>query len=757
MAFRISSAILLAGLAVIFPQVLPAQGIFEGFGFPKTVIATGHTEVIGSVHVALRLGAASADTLVIDLSPLPITNTSAPDIRVTTSGNVTVGAVTIEAAEGRVRVPVNAGGTNGSLRVDGIRVSIAGTNRSSVTARLSWAGLNILSAGQSVVVVDQVRSGLVVDPMTQADGFIVYNNVVIDSTAAIKLREAYAGAFVNSTEFGQNTPARIRIRVTDYPAGLIMSFPATVAAGESAASLSTVEGSAVDIPRADGTTEVTYNFNSAANSSDVVESFNIPFTVSTSGTVAILQPTIELSLAPIGAAVPATALPATNVPRFAEENLVSLEGTSRIITKNLYWTGIDNSRENRLAIFNPSTGAVNVTFSAFDAAGQLIAGTNIANSVRQSLSANQSSSQTLTEIFGTGAANIATVRVQSTSREVVALGTTSGGGLSESISLLDRGIPNFVVPSTGEDARLNLFNPGNAKVSGTLTFRTATGAAVSTRSVDIDSLASVSLSYQDLFGTNGPGQIGGSFGGPVVAFESFGTASTLNYVAAQVPAGLPSLYVPFFATGGGYETDLNLINSSDQLVTLTAQLVDNQGSAIASSTRQITMPAGGQLSTTVGQLFQVQNLISSGYVRLQVPPVSRGFWTFYPAISGHARIRGGQSASTVIPLSGYPQSDSSILESGVSSGFFQGIALVNPNNGTVAVTLQALSSTGAVLLTATVNLAAGQISSRLVTEYFSAAIPEHSVIRVTSALPIVVTSVTGSSSGNLLRAAPGLR
>jgi hypothetical protein len=252
------------------------------------------------------------------------------------------------------------------------------------------------------------------------------------------------------------------------------------------------------------------------------------------------------------------------------------------------------------------------------------------------------------------------------------------------------------------------------------------------------------------------GQVTGNFSGPVVAFESFGNAaSTLNFVPAQVPAGLPALYVPFFATGGGYETDLNIINSSDQAVTLTAQIFDSGGGQV-SPARQITLIQAQQLSTTVAELFQVQSF-TSGYVRIQVPQMAKGFWTFYPAISGHARIRSGQSSSTVIPLSGYPQPDSSILASGTASGQFQGIALVNPTNSTVSVTMQALTSAGAMIGATTINLAARQISSRLIGEYFSAAIPEGSAIRISASAPVVATSITGSLSGDTLRASPALR
>src|SRR5262245_37823454 len=90
-------------LSMLLPQQLSAQGVFRAFGFPKTVTATGQTEVLGSVHLALTLGTTVADTLTIDVSPLKVTNTNAADIRLTLSGNITTGAVTIEAADGRVR------------------------------------------------------------------------------------------------------------------------------------------------------------------------------------------------------------------------------------------------------------------------------------------------------------------------------------------------------------------------------------------------------------------------------------------------------------------------------------------------------------------------------------------------------------------------------------------------------------------------------------------------------------------------------
>ncbi|MBI2149908.1 MAG: hypothetical protein HYU27_04795 [Acidobacteria bacterium] len=746
MVFRVFLFVFITLLTL--PRQLWAQGFFQAFGFPKTAVATGHTEVAGSVHMALRFGTVGADTLVIDVSPLRVTNANASDIRITTSGNLTTGAVTIESAEGRVRVPVNAGGTSGSIRVDGIRVSLTSAGSTSVSARVSWASnQNILDSPASVVVVDRIISGLAVDAVT--DHFGVFNSVVFDSASTIVMREGFAAAFVSSSEFGQNTPARIRIRVTDFPTGLRMRFPASVTSNETAATLTTVEGAAVVLPRSDGNTEVTYDFNAAANSSDVLESFNITFTVSTQGVVANLQPTIELSLAPIGAAEPSTAMPSTSVPRFAEESLRALEGTSYIITKTVYWTGIDSVFQNRLFLFNPSSRVANLILTGFAADGE-------AASVRQTLPANQSSEQSLTEIFGTRAMNLKTIRVQSPVTELLALGTVSGTGLQESTALQDRGLSNFVIPSFGEVGLVHIFNPNSVGVSGTITLRTPTGAIAATKDLVVGPMASVSSTTQDLFGMQATGQIAGSFVAPVVAVVSFGAAETLNIISAQAPVGLPALFVPFFATGAGYETDLTLINTSNLTVTLDAQLVDAQGVVVTGTRRLITMPPSEQLVTSISELFGLRSF-RSGYVRILAPQIARAFWTFYPAITGHVRIRTGESGSTAIPLSRYPYPDSFLLGSGVPSGGFQGIALVNPNNSDVNVTLRALSSTGTTLETTTVSLAAGQIFSRLTNELFGISIPERSVIRVTGTAPVVATSITGSLTADVLRSVSSLK
>ena len=144
---------------------------------------------------------------------------------------------------------------------------------------------------------------------------------------------------------------------------------------------------------------MTYNFSGVPASDDIVESFDIPFTVGLIGPVGLTQPTIEVGLGPIGAAVPDSTFPSTDVPRYALENIVVLEGSSRIITKILYWTGINGSFRNQVNLFNPSSRTANLTIDALNSSGQAVSGTGITNPVKVSLSNNQALVRDVSELF----------------------------------------------------------------------------------------------------------------------------------------------------------------------------------------------------------------------------------------------------------------------------------------------------------------------------------------------------------------------
>jgi hypothetical protein len=740
----------LAFLLLFAPVRLAAQGIYEGFAVPRTVTATGRTEVAGSIIVSLRFGVTMSGTLAIDMSPLQITNASATDIYVE-SALIGVGATTIDTEKSLVRIPVLAGAASGSIRIDGIRVSVAGTGISSFNARLSWEdSLNRFTAGTDLVVINAVQTGLAADPIT--DRFIIHGGQIQDNTSTITLREGYAGAFSSPPGFGQTTGTRIRIRVTDFPENLRMIFPSAVTAVESASTLTTVEGGGVTLPRTGGNTEVTYIFSGAPDSDSLVESFNIQFTVALTGAVGSTQPTLEVSLAPIGAAVPNSVLPSTDIPRYAREDIVVQEGSSRIITKVLYWTGATGDA-NRLTILNPSSSAANLTIDALNSSGAVVNGTGSSGPVKISLSANQAHVRTLSELFG-AADGITSVRIQSTNSSALAIAHVSGQGVAETVPFLTRAVSSAIVPVANEGAQLRLLNPNSSAASGTLALRAEDGRTLGATSVQLGPLASISVSLATAFANPGRGYVQASFSAPVILFETFGESGATNTFGIQPPASAGSLFVPFFAAGNGFDADINLVNVSDETVTLTARLFDGSGSPAGDAVPILIRPEE-QVAAPLKQIFS--GAPAAGYARFEVPQMFKAFFSFYPAIVGHVRIRSAQGGSTVIPLSAHPLQDSYILGSGTLSSEFQGIALVNPGTLPVSVTLQAMNPSGTVLGSANIALGAGEMSARLTNQFFGAGIPADSVIRITATAPVVSSSIIGSNGLDVLRALPVLR
>src|SRR5438094_6853965 len=205
-----------------------------------------------------------------------------------------------------------------------------------------------------------------------------------------------------------------------------MIFPAVGTAKESAATLNTVGGAVVTLHFSNGKNEVTYAFSKAANSDETTESFDIRFTVNVLGPVPDIQPTIEVGLAPIG-----DVYSSAGIPRYAEDEITVQEGSSRIISKVLYWTGINASLQNQVHMTNPSSRTANLTIDALNSAGQVISGTGIINPAKVSLSANQSMVSTISSLFGT-TTSISSIRIQSTNPDLLAAAVVSGIGASGS-------------------------------------------------------------------------------------------------------------------------------------------------------------------------------------------------------------------------------------------------------------------------------------------------------------------------------------
>src|SRR5579862_6244119 len=414
----------LSGLLLFFislsPASLLAQGLFRGFSSPVNVASTGQTELTGSILASMTSGPAAADRLVIDVSPLQITNASPADITVKANG-LTVGATTIDSTNDLIEIPVqSSNASSGLISIQGIRVAMAGAGINSFNAHLSWLNSrNAFIAGASVPIINSVQSGLIAQWIT-------------GSSSTIQLAEGFAGAFSNSSQYGQTGPTEIQITVSDLPAGGQMTFPATATANETAASLTTTGGQPVTLS-ANGT--VIYVYSSAGNSADVAGSFNLNASLGFLVPAGSLQPKIQVTLAPIGAAVPNATFPATNIPRYAENEITVMPAAPLTVSESLYWTGINPLLQNQVEITNPNSQISNLTIDAFDANGKEISGLGVTSPVKLRLAANHSLVSAVSDLFGI-ATGISTVRIESTTADLRAAAAINGNGVNQAVPFI---------------------------------------------------------------------------------------------------------------------------------------------------------------------------------------------------------------------------------------------------------------------------------------------------------------------------------
>jgi hypothetical protein len=262
------------------------------------------------------------------------------------------------------------------------------------------------------------------------------------------------------------------------------------------------------------------------------------------------------------------------------------------------------------------------------------------------------------------------------------------------------------------------------------------------------------VAFANAFNNPQTGNVLGSFTNAVVAFESFGDNRTLNMVAVEPSLPVGTLFVPFLAVGNGFQTDISLINVSDETVALRAQAFTATGVPVEPAAI-ISMPPREQLAASIERVFS--RLPATGYIKIQVPQIFKAFFPYLPLVLGQARIRTSQGGSTVMPLSHYLLQDAYIPGSGTGTNEFQGIVLVNPSASAIAVVLQVVNSSGSTVSNRTITLNAGEVRPQLAGELFAGGVLPGSVIRVTASAPIVTASITGTTNLDALRSLPLLR
>ena len=758
------------------------QAVFSISSSPNTVADIGVAELAGQIALTITSGTSAAASFILQYSAA-ITNNSATEISVTGNGGLAgIALHPTLAGTNSIAINVPAGGTIGnSIRIQGVRVALAGTQYTNVTVNIgspSGSGNSIAGGGSIITVVNAVVQPFAVD-LSGTTPLSFSRGTITNATTSFVITEGYANAFTSTVvpavgAFGQTVPTSIQL--TPYPAipvGLSVTFPATISAN-SGATLNTSSGVAETVPRSDGSTQVMYQFAAAPGSGTQVESFTMTATLtgssSQSGVIGF-----QAELIPVGIAVPSSDYPSTDIPRYGARLvpdaslLPGLSGSVQLafpfrIQSDATYTGI--------AITNPLNVSVNVTLTPYDTAGN-----TLANPKTLSLPPNNQISELATDagLFGPNF-NIGSsgTIVAAASTPILPgfylLGDNNGSRLDGATADMNT-LTNWVWPAVFHQApspftTLELFNPGTSAANVTLKLFDSTGTQIlQPVALSIPPSGSVTQSIQQIFpllnlSLLSGGYVTGQSDTPVIARETFGNALDSNVLPGQATQTLSTFFWPHFASGAGYTTELTFINlytTPNVPANLTITLFDTNGNQIAQAPLSVPQ-LGGQVIKSISSLFPALNPsnLTTGYVRVDVNTTFVGPFQFTPPVVGALRFSAANgSGSAALSLVTPAVSDFVYSHVAESAVYYTGIAMLNTNATAASVSIEVFTAAGTSVGTASLTLQPGQRVAQLLHQLMPATAGQSGGwIHITSDQPILSFSLFASYDGLSLSAIP---
>jgi hypothetical protein len=769
---------------LLFLCTAPAfgQAIFGVATTQPPVADIGVTELTGEVALTVLSGTTVEAPLAITYSA-PITNNSAAEIKLLgTLGLAGINrAPTLNSSRDTITIVVPAGGLEGSkIYVRGVRVDVAGRGTSQVTATVKsvTTGGNAISAGQETgPVIGQVTPPFTID-LTGSDPLSFQNGKVVIPDSSFMLQEGNATSFTDNVGlYGQTVPTRIRITpFPEIPKGVKVTLGVVAGSTEAGSSFRTLSGQPETVPRADGSTSVIYEFTSAPGSEWTVESFKfytsiaVESTATASGTI-----TFQAAILPIGTAVPDSEFPSTDIPRYLERDVPDetdlITGSSELAfpfvsSQAGVYTGI--------AITNPLNYRVDVTLTAYDANGAVITGKGIKNPVELTMPRRGQIAQLATELFGSGldASTLGTIRAVGKTPVLVGFylvgaeqGTQLDGATAEVHPIYSWIWPNVFHNAPSPANYYELFNPRTSAAKAQLELFDSSGRSIAKGSQTVRAGGTVLLALEavftgiDLSAFEG-GYVKGTSNVPLVVHQTFGNVLELNVLAGQVPIQKQTYYFAHFASGGGYDSEINFVNS-DQFFTADIRLtvVDEDGGAfeIGGNPAAISIQPGRQWTQKVADLFPGLGVsLTTGYIKVEVKPYLIGAYPTVPVLTGSVRFSSaGGYGSAALPLFIAPASEFIFSHVAQAQGWFTGVAMMNPNQTAADFTLDVFRQDGALVGSRTGSLKPGEKISRLLYQLIPATARQiGGYIRVRADIPLVSFSLFGTDDGLSLSAIP---
>jgi hypothetical protein len=745
------------------------QAVFSVSSSQPKAADIGVTELTGQIVLAVQSGTSVPAQFQVQYSA-QVTNNAASEISITGTGNLAgIAHAPILYAEGNLIIfTVPAGGTAGNqITIQGVRVAIAGQNYTSVTASIAVSA-NTISAGQTVVtVINSILQPLAVD-MSATQSLSFARGVAINATSSFIVKEGFASAFSSSVgTYGQTIPTEIRI--TPYaaiPSGVTVTFPATVTA-DSGATLTTTSTADETIPRDDGTTSVVYEF--AGSSTAQIDAFTITVSMTVSPTAGTGSIDFQIALVPIGIATPATSSPSTDIPRYWERIIPDpSELPASTVELAFPFRAQSDATYTGFALTNPLSFSVNVTLTPYDGSGSAIM-----DPVTLTIPPNGQTAKLATDadVFGPSfnATSAGTIRAVGRTPTLVGfylLSDVSGprldGATAEENLLGSWTWPVIFRQAPAPFTTFEMFNPSTATATAGLTLYDSNGTLISTSSRSINAYGTVTQGFEDLF----PGISLNSFNGgyvigqsdvSLVVRETFGNSLDSNVLPGQAGQALNTIYLPHFASGGGYTTELTLVNADLTLAAnLTVTLLDDNGTQIASPAT-ISIQPRAQTIQTLAVLFPgLTASLTTGYIRIDEAQTFKGPFGFMPSIVGSLRFSlANGSSSSALPLITPSASEFVYSHVAEAAGYWTGIAILNTNSTSASVSLQVFTAGGASLGTKTLTLQPGQKTAQLLDGLVPAAAGKSGgYIHITSSVPVTSFSLFGTNDGRSLSAIP---
>ena len=294
-------------------------------------------------------------------------------------------------------------------------------------ARITTTQNRLVAGHQTARVVAGVADAIVIDPST--DPVYTYNSgrALIDPLGHFTFSEGFAGAF-SEVAAGQTTPTEIIFQVSPLPRNTQLRFPATIRS-QTGARLTIADGEEVTLASGASRNRVVYTFSSSSSSRTAVDVFSFSPVLEQTGAVGAGTGFYQVTIGPIGAAKPTRALTSDAVPRYEELLLPVLPDLPA--SKTFLFPVEPGVEAQSFTVSNTADGVAPLTIRAFDEAGDLLEGPDVANERDQLLGTRQTLTFDLEAMFGSGATpeTVASVAIESKNDRPVAtaIGTTPGG------------------------------------------------------------------------------------------------------------------------------------------------------------------------------------------------------------------------------------------------------------------------------------------------------------------------------------------